>query len=604
MTENHLHTAVKFQAVAREIPDYPCTIQGNRHYTFGEVNQRSNALADIFLRGGIQRGDRVAVMERNSTEYIESYLAAQKLAAVPLNVNYKYQTDELKYILHDSEASVLVIHEDFLDVLKPIREECPNINLVVVIGPGANADLGENTVSYEYAIKNGNNGELNLPWEPPNNDDLIFLLYTGGTTGFPKGVMWGPEMSEQWHLILGPTVRSLLSKLKDAPSELFAPRSGKKSLLLSFLQSGVFRWLIAKPWVQQRLGDLVEKSVQERLSGSPDKVAARAKAMRKFPNITLIASPLTHGTGFFSALNNLAGGDPLVFLEGTTFSPAEFWKTVERESVRTVSLVGDAFAVPILDQLLQGSYDTSSIVIFNSSGVAFSPRIKQQLLEQMPQALILDSYAASEGLGRSEAVLSSDGEVQPMKFKLTPNMKVFNENDEEVKPGSLEVGQLAVTGLIPRGYWRDEEKTNKTFRTINGVRYSMIGDMAQVYEDGTLKLLGRGSGCINTGGEKVYPEEVESVIKELDAVYDCAVVGVNDERWGQAIHGIVAPHPGKNITSEQVIEHCSKRLANYKKPKQIYLVDEVPRQNNGKLIYPEIRQTVMQRAQKTKLGLE
>ena len=570
----------------------PRSLQGERRFTYAEVDRRSNALADIFLQGGIERGDRVAVMERNSTEYIESYLAALKLACVPFNVNYKYQADELCYILNDAGASVLVIHEDFLEVLEPIRKDCPSLRLVVVIGPGAEAHMEEGTVSYESAMQRGDPEDPKLPWAPPNNDDLIFLLYTGGTTGFPKGVMWGPEMYEQMHLILSPLVRSLLPKLKDAPPGLFRPRGGKKTLLSSFLQSRLFRWLIGRPRVQKRLGDLVDKAVRERMAGPLDRSAKRARDLRRFPNITLVACPLMHGTGFLSALNALSSGDPMVFLESKQFDPAELWRTVERESVRTVIIVGDAFAVPMLDELERGDYDTASILLFNSSGVAFSPRIKQRLLAHMPHAIMLDSYGASEGLGRSEPFLASDDEVPAMKFRLAEHMKVFDDNDEEIEPGSEKVGQLAVTGLIPRGYWGDEEKTRKTFRTINGVRYSMIGDMAMVNNDGTIQLLGRGSGCINTGGEKVYPEEIETVIKGLDAVYDCAVIGVDDERWGQAITGIVVPKAGESVDPETVIDHCGRQLANYKKPKQVFIVDEVPRKDNGKLVYPRIREMV------------
>ncbi len=593
MAENHLHTAPKFQAVVRAIPDHPCTIQGDRRYTYKEVDERSNALANTLLANGIERGDRVAVMERNSSEYIESYLAAMKLACVPLNVNYKYQPEELRHIINDSGASALVIHEDFLDVLKPIRKDCKNLRQVIVIGKAGKGDT-----SYEDALK-ASKADPDLPWTPPNNDDVLFLLYTGGTTGFPKGVMWGPEIYDNLHLLLAPMIRSLLPKLSSAPPELFAPRSGKKSLLLSFLQSGLFRWLISRPRVQKRLGDRIEQMMQERYAGPLEKAAERAKGLRKLPNHTLIACPLMHGTGFLSAINVLASGDCMIFLEGKQFDPAELWRTVERESVRSIIIVGDAFAMPLLDELERGDYDTSSLVLFNSSGVAFSPRTKQALLQHIPQAILLDSYGASEGLGRSEPVLSSDGEVPPMKFRLAEHMKVFDDNDEEVQPGDSAVGQLAVAGLIPRGYWGDEEKTRKTFRTIRGRRYAMIGDMAQVNDDGSIKLLGRGSGCINTGGEKVYPEEVESVIKDVPEVFDCAVVGVDDKRWGQAITGIVAPHEGEKIDIERVLAHCAEKLANYKKPKELFVVDEVPRKDNGKLVYPRIRELVEEQRQKS-----
>ncbi|HYW02862.1 MAG TPA: AMP-binding protein [Gammaproteobacteria bacterium] len=598
MADHNLHTAAKFGAIARVIPDSPCFIQGRRRLTYGEVDARTNALANAFLEGGIARGDRVAVMERNSPEYMESYLAAQKLACVPLNVNYKYQGDELRYVLDDSGASVIVIHADFLPVLDAIRGRVPGLKQVVVIGPDAHADPGQGRYSYARALQHRET--LELPWEPPGNDDLLFLLYTGGTTGYPKGVMWDVQLYRENWRILAPMFKSLLPRLKDAPPSLFSPRGGgSSSPLLRFLQSGLFRWLIAKPAVQRFAGNLLEKSMRERYAGDLETVAKKAKAARGMPNVTLPACPLMHGTGFLTTLNAISGGEPVVFLEDKRFDPAELWRTIERERVRTVVIVGDAFAVPMLEELDRHDYDTSSLVMMNSSGVVWSPRIKQALLERIPQMIVVDSLGASEGLSRSEPSLSSDGEIQPMRFRLAGHMKVFDENDEEVLPGSDRVGQLAVSGLIPRGYWNDPEKTARTFRTIRGVRYAIFGDMCRVESDGTLILLGRGSGCINTGGEKVYPEEVENVIKELPEVGDCAIVGIDDERWGQAISGLVAPAEGREVDVERVIAHCAEKLANYKKPKSLFVVDEIPRKDSGKLIYPDIREKVRQLAKRS-----
>jgi len=599
MADNHLHTAAKFRALARTIPDADCLIQGERRYSYADVDRRTEALANAFLAGGIQRGDRVGVMERNSPEYLESYLAAQKLACVPFNINYKYQPDELRYVLNDSGASVLVIHEDFLTVLDGIREEVPALEQVVVIGPAAGAELGEGRYAYADALAGHDGQPLELPWEPPNNDDLLFLLYTGGTTGYPKGVMWDGQLyRDNWRIYV-PLIRSLLPKLAHAPPELFRPRSGKDSLLLKFMRTAAFRRLIARPRVQRVLGDLAEKAVRNRFAGDLETAAKRAKANRSRPNITLPACPLMHGTGFLTSIVAISSGDTVVLLEGKQFDPAEMWRTVEREGVRTLIIVGDAFAVPMLDELEGGGYDASSLLMINSSGVTFSPRVKKHLLEHLPHVVIIDSLGASEGLGRAEPVVAGEGKIPPMRFKLAEHMKVFDDNEEEVEPGSETIGQLGITGLMPRGYWNDPEKTRKTFRVINGVRYSLFGDMCQVEADGTITLLGRGSGVINTGGEKVFPEEVENVIKELDEVYDCAVVGIDDERWGQAVTGLVAPAEGTEIDTDRIIEHCGQRLANYKKPKALYVVDEIPRKDNGKLIYPDIRSRVQELARQS-----
>ena len=598
MTEQNLHMAAKFTATAKAIPNHPCLIQGQQRLSWRQVDERSNSVANAWLQAAtLQRGDRVAVMERNSPAYIESYLAAMKLALLPCNVNYKYRAEELLYLLEDSGAAVLVINEDFLPTFEPIADKCPQLKLVVVIGPSAQAAQPAGRMSYAGCLADGASTAPQLSWAAPNNDDLLFLLYTGGTTGFPKGVMWDNTVYREMHRLLGPMVRGIIDRLPKAPASMFRSRTGHENAISRFMQSPVFRWLIARPSVRDALSRYAERSFRERASGPLELAAKKARAMRRFPNPTLVTCPLMHGTGWLTAMNTLTAGDAVIFLEGAKFDAAEAWRTVEREKVCTLIIVGDAFAVPLLEELERHPYDTSSMLMMNSSGVVWSPKVKQGLLNKIPQLIIVDSLGASEGLGRSEPITAQEDEIKPMRFRLSSHMKVFDNQDREVVPGSGVSGQLAICGLIPRGYWRDEAKTAKTFRTIDGVRYSIFGDVCMVEADGSLTLLGRGSGVINTGGEKVFPEEVENVIRDQSSVADCVVVGAPDPRYGQVICALVEFHPGMSCALDDIANQCAARLANYKKPRHLFVVDKIPRKDNGKMEYVRAREMVAERIQ-------
>lgn len=593
MLAQNLHMAAKFSATAKLIPDHPCLIQGKQHLSWREVDERSNRLASAWLAAAsLQRCDRVAVMMRNAPTYIESYLAAMKLALLPCNVNYKYRSEELLYLMQDSGAAVLVIGEEFLPVFEAVAAQCTQLRLVVIVGPSVEAVLPAGRLSYEACLARGSTAPPQLPWTPPNNDDLLFLLYTGGTTGFPKGVMWDGAVYAEMHRLLGPMTRGIIERLPHAPRSMFRSRSGHENAISRFMQSAVFRWLIAQPRVRKALGDYAERSFRDRCSGPLERAAAKARTMRHFPNPTLVACPLMHGTGWLTSMNALAAGDALVFLEGGKFDGAELWRTVEREKVTTVIIVGDAFAVPLLEELERHPYDISSLVMMNSSGVVWSPKVKQGLLAKIPQLIIVDSLGASEGLGRSEPITAQEAEIKPMRFRLAAHMKVFDDQDREVQPGSGVTGQLAISGLIPRGYWRDEARTAKTFRVINGVRYSIFGDVCRIEADGSLSLLGRGSGVINTGGEKVFPEEIENIIREVPEIADCVVLGASDPRFGEVIVGLVEFRAGQSRPLDEVAALCGARLANYKKPRHLFAVDKIPRKDNGKMEYARARDTV------------
>ncbi|MBI2168110.1 MAG: AMP-binding protein, partial [Actinobacteria bacterium] len=322
-----------------------------------------------------------------------------------------------------------------------------------------------------------------------------------------------------------------------------------------------------------------------------DGVAAIAKELVDAGEtaIHLPASPLMHGTGFITSTQSLTGAGTVVTLEGRKFDAHELWRAVEKEGVRQMAIVGDAFAKPMLRALEEAEakgnpYDVSSVQLIISSGVMWTAEVKQALLER-GSFILYDALSASEGIGFATNVTMPGSEVKTAKFSVGPNTKVFAEDGREIEPGSGEAGMLAVGGAIPLGYYKDEDKSAATFREFGGRRWSVPGDFASVEADGTVTLLGRGSACINTGGEKVYPEEVEEAVKTHPAVLDCNVVGVPDEKWGEAVTAVLSFHDGETAEDASLREAAAEHLADYKRPKHFVVVDEVVRGPSGKADY-------------------
>lgn len=598
MSPDRLHFANRFRTIAEATPHRPCLIQGDEHLSFAQVEARANALANALLKGGLRRGDRVAVMERNSSAYVIAYIAAMKLACIPFNVSYRYRADELAYLLRDSGARAMLIRDEFLEVLHGARDKEAGPGQVVVIG---RAPAGGGMREYDRILAEESR-RLELPWMPPNNGDLLFLLYTGGTTGYPKGVMWDGLMFEQLSAFVLPLVENVLQRMAEAPSSVIAPDTRRLSnrLLGRLVDRPLPRWTLGNPMVQRVILKAVEAGLHARFSGSLRTLALTVKVGGRLapPRPMLVASPLMHGSGWLMAVMALAGGQPLLLMHTGGFDPHEVWRAVEREKPRSMVIVGDAFAVPLLEAVDERDYDTSSLRLMSSAGVVWSPDVKKRLLEHMPQLIVLDTLGASEGVAQAEPTLASERVPGAMQFRMSERIKVLDEEDREIRPGSDRVGQLAMSGFIPRGYWNDEEKSARTFRTIRGVRYALVGDMCRVNADGTLTFMGRGSGVIDTGGEKVFPEEVENVIKQLPEIAYCAVIGVPDKRFGETVSAVVTAAPGCKVSSDAIIEHCDCHLAGYKKPRTIHVVDNIPRKDNGKPAYPEIRRMVARRVKR------
>jgi 3-oxocholest-4-en-26-oate---CoA ligase len=530
-----------FESVADAIPDSPALVQDERRRTWHEFDERAARLAAAFRALGLGPDSKVAFYLYNCNEYLETLFATFKLRAVPANVNYRYTSEELAYLLENSDAEVVVFHGSLGDRVDAVRDSELKVRAAVQVDDGS--PLVDGALRYEELI------EAHEPMEriERSGDDLIFL-YTGGTTGMPKAVIWRHE-------------------------DLFAALA---PLAYSFFG-------LEMPEESSDAGSLARKVHESGLVP-----------------VHLPASPLMHGTGQFSTLQALFLGGTIVTLENRHFDPHELWQTVQRERVTQIAIVGDAFAKPMLRALEEADatgepYDLSSLVLVISSGVMWSESVKRALIERHP-VIAYDSLGSSEGVGFANAITTTDSKGETAKFSVGPNTKVFTDDGREVKPGSSEVGYLAVGGNIPLGYYKDPKKTADTFREVDGRRYSIPGDYATVEGDGTITLLGRGSVSINSGGEKIFPEEVEEAVKQHPAVADAVVVGVPDERFGEAVAAVVALAPDRKANEDEISEAVERSgLARFKRPRHVVVVDAVPRGPNGKADYAWAREAARAR---------
>jgi len=525
-----------YERIAETIPDAPCQIQGRRIVSWRAFDRRANALAADLLEAGLGEYSKVAAYLTNCPEYLEVYQAAFKAGLVAVNVNYRYGPDEISYLFDNADAEAVVFHASFADVIEKVRDAVPKVRRWYVVADGAPEP--EWAVPYEGVVAPGAD-RVAGPWG--RSPDHLLFLYTGGTTGMPKGVMW---RHEDLFMVLG----------------------------------GGGNPIVGTPPCKD-YDDLVS-----RIAGPGLKV--------------LPACPLMHGTGQFTSFIAMNGGGAIVLLEGRSFDPVNLWQTVADQKVAAVVIVGDAFARPLLAALdaHPQEWDLSSLLLITSSGVMWSQEVKARLLGHLPQAVLFDSLGSSEAVGLAASTSTAADTSSTAAFQIGERVKVFTDDGREVTPGSDEIGMLAVGGYIPVGYYKDEEKTAKTFRTVDGVRYSIPGDFAQVGADGAVHLLGRGSVCINTGGEKVFPEEVEEVVKLHPGVVDAVAVGLPDERFGEVICAVVEPRAGATVDERDVIEHVRGRLARYKAPRKVVVVDSIGRSPAGKVDYKALRELAMEKA--------
>jgi acyl-CoA synthetase (AMP-forming)/AMP-acid ligase II len=512
-------------AVAEAVPpEAPAFVHGERTILWPEASRRMNNLARALAARGARPGDKIAFYLRNGVEYSEAVGACFRGRFTHVNINYRYKPEEVRYILDNSDAQTLIYASEFRETVEQIREALPNIETYIEVGE----DIAPFAENYETLADEGDGARLDIKRSP---DDLLFI-YTGGTTGMPKGVMWPHgELCRIWHA-----------------------------------------------------------RMERTLGFRPKTIAEFAKMAAVMLPRALPACPLMHGTGFISAITAMASGGCVVTVDNLSLDPHAIWQAVEKNRVQGIAIVGDPFAKPLLRALDEepGRYDLSSMLTMTSSGAMWSIEVKRGLLKHIPQLTMTDSFASTEAMGMGSSVMTKDGEVQTGAFALLENAIVIDEQDRAIAPGSGKAGLVALSGPLPLGYYKDAEKTARTFRTIGNMRYSIPGDWARVDTDGTITLLGRGSNCINTAGEKVYPEEVEEALKTHPAVEDALVLGVPDDVWGQAVTGVVKLHNGSAFDEAALREHVRLTLAGYKTPKRILIADGPLRAPNGKADYKSV----------------
>ena len=534
------HFGMIWESVADAVPEQLAVVQGDRRVTWGDYEANAARLAQACLDAGLGPHSKVGMYLYNSPEYCETNFAAVKFRGVPINVNYRYLDDELHYLLENADIECLVFHSSLGDRVARVKDRLPMLKLLVEVddGPAADGSQGvAGAVTYDDLQANTTPADRIEP-----QGDEIYMFYTGGTTGMPKGVMYDMENFSTFFIEGYPAMVGL------EPFGGAADMAGK----------------------------------------------ARELADADMRAIAMSGPPLMHGTGCWIGLMapHLLGGTS-VLLESRSLDAAEMWGTIEREGVKSLIIVGDAFAKPMVRALEDnpGKWDTTPLGMIISSGAMFSTDVKQQLIAQAPHLVIADVLGSTEG-GMGQQITTKDTPLgETAKFGASPTTKVFTDDDREVVPGSGEVGAVANGGLVPLGYYKDEEKSARTFRTIDGVRYAFIGDMAMIEADGTMTLLGRGSNCINTGGEKVFPEEVEEALKVNAAVEDALVFGVPDDRFGNRVVGVVSMAPeATSAAPAEVIAETKQRLSSYKLPKELVVVDRIPRAPNGKADYPSAKE--------------
>ncbi|UCD84540.1 MAG: AMP-binding protein [Deltaproteobacteria bacterium] len=567
----------RLEKIARAIPDRTAFIQGERELTWRQFNERVNRLANALLDLGIKKEDRVAIMGFNSIEWMESYFAASRIGAVPVNVNPRFIPKELKHILEDSDSVTLILEEEWIEKITQITKDLPLLKHCIVMGDNPPSGM----LSYDGLIGKYPDSSPKLSWGV-TNEDFAFLFYTGGTTGYPKGTVWDGETRVRGlDIILVNAMAPLFDQLGNLPKEAYPALKTTIPIpgLGRFIVSDFGRRVVSSPVIRALIRRLMRRrshnKLRYRLSGGRMKLIAVA--------------PLFHGTAYecnFSLIGT--GGCTSIYLASRhPFNPGELWETVEKRRANAIVIVGDAFAIPMVEELDRRKYDTSSLSSIISSGVIWSPRIKKRLLEHIPGLLVIDELGTTETSSAFTQLSSSaESEISKLRVKLASKgdnvTRVLNpQTGRDVRPG--EKGELVYGGYTALGYWKDRAKTEKQWKAIDGKRWFFVGDEGTVDEDGYFHFIGRGPTIINTGGEKVYPEEVEETVKTHPKVRDAAVVGIPDERWGEAVTAIVELKEGEKATPEEIIDFCRERMAGYKKPKQVLFVDRLPRAAAGKL---------------------
>ena len=526
----NLDFASVWETISDIIPDNDALICGEEVVSWKEYDLRSSKIATALSEAGLSSNSKAGLYLNNSNEYLICQNAIFKVGGCPINVNYRYVEEELIYLLENSDSEAVFYHACYGERIKRISNSLPNIKVWIEISDGTKSQFND-CLHYENLI-----AEMNPMDRIYRDPETIYMLYTGGTTGMPKGVMY------------------------------------KQGEFLVYL----FRTLKAMGYdVPEDLNNLTE----------------RIKEQDKENNFikSLVGCPLMHGTGMWlGAFLPLNLGGTVITTPNLGFDANQLWSQVEDKSVTNIVIVGDAFAKPMLNALdiakkTGNPFDIESVRTIISSGVMWSEEVKNGLLEHHDMQL-MDTMGSTEG-GMGSSVSTRDNPPKTAKFSINPGVIILADDGETLEPGSDKVGLIGTSGLVPEGYYKDEKKSAQTFKEIEGVRYSFPGDYAKYEQDGTITLLGRGSNCINSAGEKIYPEEVEEAIKRNDEVFDCLVVGLPDEKFGQKVIAVVSLVKDADISETKLIEATREFIAGYKLPKGIIFKDVVQRAPNGKADY-------------------
>ncbi len=522
-----------FEGVVDRVPDREAIVYGSTRLTYKELDARSNKAAHTLKKLGIKKGSHIGIYAFNCVEWLEIMLGAYKLCAIPININYRYVEEELKYLIDNADMEAIFYHKQFSKKLQNIREHLPTLKDFICIDDGSeDRCVIDESYDFEDLILNEDDSRLDVK----RSGDDQYILYTGGTTGMPKGVVW---RMEDVLMTLGGGIDAVTGERYESP-EAFA-----------------------------------DKCLQDQ-------------------TIAIALAPFMHGGAQWQSFNSFFSGWKLVIYDRISFDADYVWEVVAKEKVMNLTIMGDAMGRPLCDALpkaLKKGLDLSSLLIFSSTASVFSSSIKDTILEYLPNLFLIDAVGSSETGATGVNIHTKDGKLKDSgggpKFTKPNFSEILNLDTKEIIPSSdtETIGYLARRGHVPIAYYKDEEKSKKTFIEVNGERFSIPGDMAKYEKDGQMTLLGRGSVSINSGGEKIFPEEVEMALKAHPNIFDCLVVGVKDERWGQKVVAVIQRRENLDLSLDDIKNVASKYIASYKMPKEIVFSELIERAPSGKPNY-------------------
>ena len=522
-----------FEGVVDRVPDREAIVHGSTRLTYKELDARSNKAANALKKLGIKKGSHVGIYAFNCVEWLEIMLGAYKLCAIPININYRYVEEELKYLIENADMEAIFYHKQFSKKLQNIKGQLPLLKSFICINDHSdNENVIEESFEFENLIINEDESRLKVQ----RSGDDQYILYTGGTTGMPKGVVW---RMEDVLMTLGGGIDAVTGEKYKTPEEF------------------------------------ADKCFQDQ-------------------TIALALAPFMHGGAQWQSFNAFFSGWKLIINDQISFDADYIWEVVAKEKVMNLTIMGDAMGRPLCDALpkaIEKGLDLSSLFVLSSTASVFSATIKDTILEFLPNLFLIDAVGSSETGATGVNIHTKDGKLKDSgggpKFTKPEFSEILNLDTKEIIPPSdtQTIGYLARKGHVPLAYYKDEEKSKKTFIEVNGERYSIPGDMAKYEADGQMTLLGRGSVSINSGGEKIFPEEVEMALKAHPNIFDCLVVGVKDDRWGQKVVAVIQRREDIEMSLEEIKEVASKYIASYKMPKAIVFSELIERAPSGKPNY-------------------